>query len=99
MSLLKLDINGFLANQEAGTSKFTPPCVYQSFLSLPVNQNNEAASDGTKKVMDYADLYFVILSRYMKPILRSLFFILVANFIQPRIFCLLRSCQCQREWV
>ncbi|CAB4312546.1 unnamed protein product [Prunus armeniaca] len=51
LSVQKLDINGFIAKQEWGRSKFLPPCVFYASPLDPVDQGNGAASSaGTKKV-------------------------------------------------
>ncbi|KAM1340986.1 hypothetical protein ACFX2F_005492 [Malus domestica] len=47
----KLDINGFIAKQEWGWSKFLPPCVFYGTPLDPLEQGNGAASSAeTKKV-------------------------------------------------
>ncbi|KAM1756213.1 hypothetical protein ACFX11_005607 [Malus domestica] len=47
----KLDINGFIAKQEWGWSKFLPPCVFYGSPLDPLEQGNGAASSAeTKKV-------------------------------------------------
>lgn len=57
LSVQKLDINGFIAKQEWGRSKFLPPCVFYASPLDPVDQGNGAASSaGTKKVVQYVDL-------------------------------------------
>ncbi|KAK9273546.1 hypothetical protein L1049_018356 [Liquidambar formosana] len=52
MSVLKLDINGFIGKQEWGGSKFIPPCVFFAFTNLGAGEGNGSASSaGTKKVI------------------------------------------------
>ena len=51
LSVQKLDVNGFIAKQEWGRSKFLPPCVFYSSPLDPLEQSNVAASSAeTKKV-------------------------------------------------
>ncbi|XP_062016009.1 protochlorophyllide-dependent translocon component 52, chloroplastic-like [Rosa rugosa] len=51
MYVPKLDINGFIAEQNPGQSKFVPPCVFYVSLFDPIdNSNGAASSPGTEKV-------------------------------------------------
>ncbi|KAK3409725.1 hypothetical protein EUGRSUZ_J01820 [Eucalyptus grandis] len=48
-SIKKLDIDGFLAKQERGISKFMPPCIFCTYPEPPLDPGNGTAmSDGSK---------------------------------------------------
>ncbi|KAI6670850.1 hypothetical protein NL676_005735 [Syzygium grande] len=53
MSIKKLDIDGFLAKQEEGSSQFVPPCTFYAHSELPLDPGNVTAmSDGSKMTQE-----------------------------------------------
>lgn len=51
MSIKKSDVNGFIARQETGSSRFIAPCIFSAFTSLAADKSNGSASSaGTKEV-------------------------------------------------
>lgn len=58
MSVLKFDMNGFIAKQDWGGSKFIPPCIFYAFPpdNVAAEGNGSASSAGTKKVKNQVDL-------------------------------------------
>lgn len=50
MSIKKSDVNGFIARQETGSSRFIAPCIFSAFTSLAADKSNGSASSaGTKE--------------------------------------------------
>lgn len=53
MSIKKFDIDGFLAKQEWGSSKFMPPCIFYAYSERPSDPGNGTAmSDGSKMTQE-----------------------------------------------
>lgn len=55
LSVKKLDIGGFIGDQEWGDSKFIAPCIFYAYTK-PVEDhgNGTASSAGTGKVSNYS---------------------------------------------
>ncbi|KAJ4835429.1 hypothetical protein Tsubulata_037697 [Turnera subulata] len=56
MSVKKLDVNGFIAKQEWGGSKFIAPCIFYAYTDIPEQGKSTATSDGTKKERKIMDV-------------------------------------------
>lgn len=58
MSIKKLDVDGFLAKQEWGSSKFMPPCIFYAYADRALDPGNGTAmSDGSKMVRNDTDIW------------------------------------------
>lgn len=56
-----LDINGYIAKQESGTSKFLAPCIFYFSPNFMANKSNgSVASTNSKKLAPEVDMIFSI---------------------------------------